>query len=153
MESKITRAICILSNPELGIKGLVKFEEEGDKTKIMTEISGLKTGKHGFHVHEFGNLSNACHTAGAHYNPFGKTHGGPCDEERHVGDLGNIEADNNGNAKFEIIDSLIKLTGQYSIIGRSIIVHEGEDDLGKVYKYNIRVDLKILKLPDMLGLD
>jgi Cu-Zn family superoxide dismutase len=95
-------------------------------------MSGLKPGKHGFHIHEFGNLSNACITAGAHYNPFGKTHGGPNDEERHVGDLGNIEADQNGNAKFELVDSLIKLTGKYSVIGRSVIVHEGEDDLGRV---------------------
>ena len=153
MESKVTRAICILSNPELGIKGLVKFEEENDKTKISAEFTGLKPGKHGFHIHEFGNLSNACITAGAHYNPFGKTHGGPHDEERHVGDLGNIEADSNGNAKLELVDSLIKLTGQYSVIGRSVIVHEGEDDLGKVILINNRVALKIQRLLDMLVLD
>ena len=28
-------------------------------------------------------------------------------------------------------DKLIKLRGQYSIIGRSIVIHENPDDLGK----------------------
>ena len=124
-------AICVLRNDELGIKGIVKFTQTGEVTKIECEVNGLKTGTHGFHIHEFGNLSNACITAGAHYNPFGKTHGGPADEERHVGDLGNLVADENGYAKFELEDKLIKLSGPYSVIGRSIICHEGEDDLGR----------------------
>jgi Cu-Zn family superoxide dismutase len=131
MESKITRAICVLNNPDLGIKGIVKLEEQGDHTTITTEMSGLKPGKHGFHIHEFGNLTNACITAGAHYNPFNKLHGGPNDEERHIGDLGNVEADEQGDVKLVIVDKLIKLTGEYSVIGRSFVVHDNEDDLGK----------------------
>ena len=30
----------------------------------------------------------------------------------------------------KISDKLIKLRGKYSVIGRSIVVHEDEDDLG-----------------------
>lgn len=131
MESNVTRAICVMNNPDLGIKGLVKLEDNGTVTKITATFSGMKPGKHGFHIHEFGNLTNACHTAGAHYNPFKKTHGGPDSEDRHVGDLGNVEADQNGNVNLEIEDKLIKLTGEYSVIGRSFVVHEDEDDLGK----------------------
>merc|ERR1712186_268319 len=69
-------------------------------------------------------------SAGPHYNPFGKLHGAPQDEERHVGDLGNIEAGADGVAKGEIVDALIKLTGETSVIGRSMMVHADPDDLG-----------------------
>lgn len=131
MEGSVTRGICVLNNPDKGVKGLVKLEESNGKTKLWVTFSGLNPGKHGFHIHEFGNLTNACHTAGPHYNPFGKTHGGPADEERHVGDLGNVDADDKGNVEWEFEDALIRLTGEYSVIGRSFVVHENEDDLGK----------------------
>merc|ERR1712066_1163000 len=86
-------------------------------------------GKHGFHVHEKADFSNGCNSAGPHYNPFKKTHGAPEDEERHVGDLGNIEPDESGCAKGEITDKLIKLEGEFSVIGRSMMVHADPDDL------------------------
>jgi hypothetical protein len=50
-------------------------------------------------------------------NPHNKTHGAPSDETRHVGDLGNLETDGQGNAKGSVTDSLIKLIGPHSIIG------------------------------------
>lgn len=68
---------------------------------------------------------------GGHYNPFGKQHGAPEDEDRHVGSLGNIEVDAEGVAFIHIEDKLVKLIGPYSIIGRSLVIHTGEDDLGK----------------------
>lgn len=130
--SNVTRAICVLNNPDAGVKAVIKMEEQNQVTKIWVEMSGLKPGKHGFHIHEFGNLTNACHTAGPHYNPFGKDHAGPNDEERHVGDLGNVDADESGNVKMEFEDKLIRLTGEFSVIGRSFVVHDNEDDLGRV---------------------
>jgi Cu-Zn family superoxide dismutase len=60
-----------------------------------------------------------------------KTHGAPNDTERHVGDLGNIEAGNNGVATVNITDSVISLHGGHSIIGRALVVHNGTDDLGR----------------------
>lgn len=60
-----------------------------------------------------------------------KTHGAPNDEERHVGDLGNIEANDKGVANVVIEDSLISLTGEKSIVGRSLVVHADPDDLGR----------------------
>ena len=70
-------------------------------------------------------------TAGPHYNPYKLTHGGPADTERHVGDLGNIEADESGNATFAHEDHLITLFGNYSVLGRSCVLHAGVDDLGR----------------------
>lgn len=72
-------------------------------------------------------------SAGPHYNPHGKTHGAQCDEERHVGDLGNIVAGEDGVAEGVIEDALIQLSGEYSVIGRSFMVHADPDDLGRVY--------------------
>ena len=71
-------------------------------------------------------------TAGAHYNPLNKTHGALEDAERHVGDLGNVEA-KRGVAEYSAVDSqrLIQLSGPLSVIGRAVVVHADPDDLGK----------------------
>ena len=34
---------------------------------------------HGFHVHEYGDLSQGCDSVGLHFNPLGVTHGSPED--------------------------------------------------------------------------
>ncbi|KAK4336864.1 hypothetical protein RND71_044020 [Anisodus tanguticus] len=93
--------------------------------------SNKAQGQHGFHVHEFGDTSNGCISTGPHFNPTGKTHGAPEDSERHVGDFGNIVADDAGVAKINITDSLASLNGENSIIGRAVVVHADVDDLGR----------------------
>lgn len=60
-----------------------------------------------------------------------KKHGGPDDSERHVGDLGNIVADDSGFADIRIEDRVISLTGPHGILDRSVVVHSHADDLGK----------------------
>ena len=77
-----------------------------------------------------GNLIEGCKTAGPHYNPFGTVHGGPEAEVRHVGDLGNVVAGEDGVANYEYEDRLIMLHGEISVIGRSCVCHANEDDLG-----------------------
>ena len=76
-------------------------------------------------------MTNGCQTAGPHYNPYGKTHGGPKDLNRHAGDLGNLAADFRGAAEMCIIDRVTTLFGERSIIGRSVVVHKNKDDLGR----------------------
>ena len=71
------------------------MQRPGITTLIKGSITGLSQGLHGFHVHEFGDLSNGCESAGGHYNPDGVEHGDL--ENGHVGDLGNVQA--NSNAK------------------------------------------------------
>lgn len=62
-----------------------------------------------------------------HFDPTGKPHGSPEAKERHIGDLGNIEAKEEGVAKFEMRDDKIQLTGPPSILGQSVVVHEQVD--------------------------
>ena len=52
-------------------------------------------------------------------------------EIRHVGDLGNVTAGDDGVAKYESEDALVHLCGETSVIGRSFVVHAGVDDLGQ----------------------
>ena len=88
------------------------------------EITGLAPGKHGFHIHQLGDTTNGCLSTGPHFNPAGKKHGSPTDDERHAGDLGNIEAGADGVAKIDITDAQIPLDGPNSIIGRAVVCHE-----------------------------
>mmetsp|Transcript_47481 Transcript_47481/g.74196 ORF Transcript_47481/g.74196 Transcript_47481/m.74196 type:complete len:174 (-) Transcript_47481:170-691(-) len=116
-----------------GCYGTVTFTQtSADSTTIEWDITGAgKEGLHGFHIHEKADFSNGCLSAGPHYNPHGKDHGAPEDENRHVGDMGNITVDSNGNSNGSLVDRLIKLEGEFTVIGRSVMVHEDPDDLGK----------------------
>ncbi|GBG26968.1 Superoxide dismutase Cu-Zn [Hondaea fermentalgiana] len=124
------RAVCVLRSGD-GVEGTVEFSSSGSATRVTGTISGLKPGNHGFHIHMWGDLSNGCASTGGHFNPHGKTHGGPTSEVRHAGDLGNIVADESGKAVVDITDKQIPLEGPQSIIGRAVVVHAGEDDLGQ----------------------
>jgi Cu-Zn family superoxide dismutase len=68
-------------------------------------------------ISEFGDNTNGCTSAGPHFNPHSKQHGAPTDENRHVGDLGNVTADADGKIDTQITDNQIKLSGPNSIIG------------------------------------
>jgi len=125
-------AVCVLGNSDR-VSGTVRFvqEQEDGPTTIRVSLKGLTPGHHGFHVHQFGDNTNGCVSAGAHFNPFGKQHGGPKDEDRHVGDLGNVVAGDDGTVETEFTDHLISLGGPNSVVGRTMVVHADPDDLGK----------------------
>jgi Cu-Zn family superoxide dismutase len=128
---KTEKAICVLY-PTQGnnVSGTITFTQTDKGVKVVADVQGLSQGKHGFHIHEFGDCSSADGTsAGGHFNPDAKQHGSPMSMTRHMGDMGNLEADESGKAHLEYVDTVIKLTGPNSIIGKSIIVHKGEDDL------------------------
>merc|ERR1711872_816568 len=125
-----TKAVCVLTGAG-DTKGTVYFEETGGNVRVTGQISGLVPGNHGFHVHEFGDNTNGCISAGAHFNPNKKEHGGPKDDNRHAGDLGNVVAGADGVAKIDITDGQIPLSGPNSVIGRTVVIHADEDDLGR----------------------
>ena len=126
------KAIAVFDGKK--IKGTVIFTEDikNNCVNIDVNIIGLKKNAlHGFHVHESGDLTSQCESMCAHFNPYGKNHGCPGSKERHVGDLGNLETDAYGSAKYRIVDDFIKLRGsKANIIGRGMIIHADPDDCG-----------------------
>jgi Cu-Zn family superoxide dismutase len=126
------KAIAVFDGKK--IKGTVIFTEDlkNNCVNIDINIVGLKKNAlHGFHVHESGDLTSHCESMCAHFNPYGKNHGCPGAKERHVGDLGNLETDIYGSAKYKINDDFIKLRGsKANIIGRGLIIHADPDDCG-----------------------
>ena len=112
------------------VKGTVTFTKVAGGIRVVAKVEGLTPGSHGFHIHEKGDCSAPdAASAGGHFNPHGKPHGAPDKDERHAGDLGNIEANAAGKGKYDKIDPHLSLAGSDSIIGRSVIVHEKTDDL------------------------
>ena len=93
----------------------------------------MTPGLHGFHIHEFGDTTNGCTSAGPHFNLDKCDHGAPEDPkgQRHTGDLGNVRAGSDGVATIDITDKFLSLSGANSILGRSLVVHADQDDLGK----------------------
>ncbi|XP_070622488.1 copper chaperone for superoxide dismutase [Erythrolamprus reginae] len=122
-----TAAVAIVSGRGL-IQGVVRFLQVSPaKCLVEGTVDGLQPGLHGLHVHEFGDLSRSCDSCGDHFNPKGEPHGGPQDLHRHAGDLGNILATADRRASFRMEDPQLKVD---DIIGRSLVIDEGEDDLG-----------------------
>jgi Cu-Zn family superoxide dismutase len=128
------RAICKIQSfsNSSNLSGYVTLEQLDSKpySNIYVNISGASSNTtHGLHLHTYGDLSDGCMSTGPHYNPFNTTHGGPNDTERHVGDLGNVQADEYGNIITSFMNMSVPLQGSYSLIGRACVIHAGEDML------------------------
>ncbi|NNL66871.1 MAG: superoxide dismutase family protein [Myxococcales bacterium] len=129
----VTRAIAVMQPTEGSqARGIVTFTRVADGVRVEADFTGLTPGKHGFHVHQWGDVSGSDgKSAGGHFDPHGAEHALPAGEPRHVGDLGNLEADASGAARYERVDSLLAFRGTNSIVGRGLIVHALEDDGGQ----------------------
>ncbi|QAT90331.1 superoxide dismutase [Spodoptera exempta nucleopolyhedrovirus] len=124
------KAICVIDGD---VQGEIIFRQQSPKhlVHITGYIMNLPKGLHGLHVHEFGDTSNGCTSAGEHFNPTNSDHGAPNAVVRHVGDLGNVETKfSNALTEVDKIDNVMTLFGEHSVIGRSLVVHTNRDDLG-----------------------
>jgi len=135
-ESPAVHAAVAVLHPTAGQKchGVVRFTQEGDSVKVVADIEGLSPGqKHAFHIHQYGDCSGPDGmSAGGHYNPEGHQHGLPESENRHAGDLGNVQADSDGKAHYEITVNNVSIMGEKNpILGRAVIVHAKTDDGGQ----------------------
>jgi Cu-Zn family superoxide dismutase len=100
---------------------------------ILNHLESYANKKLGIHVHTKGDLTDQCKNCGMHYNPLTQFHGGRSGE-RHLGDLGNINVDEKGVANINVDIDLMNLDPfvvMGSFAGRSIVLHDKEDDLGK----------------------
>ncbi|KAG2009937.1 Cu/Zn superoxide dismutase [Coprinopsis cinerea AmutBmut pab1-1] len=129
----VKKAVVVLQGTGTA-SGIVYFEQPHKfaPVKITGNLTGLDANSlRGFHVHQAGDTSQGCGSAGPHFNPLNKKHGGPTDKERHVGDLGNIQTNEEGVAILDFQDKVISLNGPFSIVGRAVVLHAGTDDLGR----------------------
>ena len=130
-QHKIATTFVELKNAEGEKIGFAAFGQMGPET-IMLKVnaSGLTPGKHGFHIHDQPIANNDFATAAGHFNPTGKKHGHDNPEGAHLGDLPNLVVDETGYVDQTIILSGVSLQAgeENSIIGKSLIIHAGEDD-------------------------
>ena len=113
--------------------GWANFTESGGKLTIQIDLRGVPAGEHGTHIHMNGacgsTTANGTTTvggaAGGHFNPSGAKH------PQHAGDLGNINVQSGGTGTltFTSNDLTLKEGDEMSVLGRSVVVHAGKDDL------------------------
>ena len=141
-----TNAIAIFDS--LKVKGTVKFHqcEKQNETIITFDLYGMIPNKiRACHIHEYGDESQGCTSLGSHWNPYGSNHGYIClsmgknkpnkcsPYQSHAGDLlNNISINRKGSFSYSYTDPRVQLRGDISdsIIGRSVVIHDGIDDLG-----------------------
>jgi Cu-Zn family superoxide dismutase len=129
----VMNAIAVVTSADNGtVHGTVKFSQKDENVTIVADIQGLPPNtNHGFHIHEFGDISDMANkSVGGHYNPEGRLHGSPESPAHHAGDLGNITADANGVARYELVVNDITIAGRENpILGRSVVIHADTDDM------------------------
>lgn len=110
--------------------GVVTFKAVETGTLVTADLKGLGPSKtHGFHIHENGICEDDFKSAGDHFNPTGLQHGAP-GVDSHAGDLGNVTSDAYGNASFSYISKQLTVDAtSHGVLGKSVIIHSGEDDL------------------------
>jgi len=116
--------------PKSGSKvtGTARVTPSASGVVVLVTVQDASPGEHGVHIHEKGDCSDpAAMNAGAHFNPnHGAHHGGPNTPVRHGGDLGSINVNPSGGGLLVVTVSDLSVD---NVVGRSVIVHEKQDDL------------------------
>ncbi|KAI7810591.1 extracellular superoxide dismutase [Cu-Zn] [Triplophysa rosa] len=107
------------------VYGQIIFKQSGSKEKLNVtfRLHGLPVDSkqpRAMHIHEYGDLSKGCNSTGGHYNPL---------RINHPGDFGNFVLKNGKICQSRHFNAT--LFGKLPIIGRSVVIHEGNDDLGR----------------------
>ena len=136
-----------------GVQGTVRISQRDRHSPAVYEVSidVGRPGLYGFHIHQNPatggpeDLEQTCASCGGHFNPLGKEHGSVLNsnpDERHAGDLiNNVWADENGHIRVTFEDDLAILipsppdNKNYTVIGKSLVLHQDTDDLGRGGRY------------------
>lgn len=110
--------------------GKAKLEELATGVKVVVDLDDAPVGKKGIHVHEKPDCSDIPNKSmGEHFAPGAKAHGLPPNATRHLGDLGNIDVNKDGDAHFEFVaqNANLKPGDPMSFLNRAIVIHESSD--------------------------
>ncbi|MBF02206.1 MAG: superoxide dismutase [Flavobacterium sp.] len=129
----VTATATISAKSNSSVSGRVTFVENDGMVFMEAELTGLTPGMHAIHIHETGDCSaDDGSSAGGHWNPTHADHGAWGHDGFHLGDIGNLEADENGIARITKETDLWCIgceDANKNIIGKAIIVHKDADDL------------------------
>lgn len=119
-----------------GITGTADFVESpqgnGKIVNITVNVSGLKPGNHGFHLHAVGKCTPDFAAAGGHFDPGPAGNPDPdTNHPFHSGDVPQLTAAANGRATMKVATSRVTLSdGPLSLFdadGAAVIVHGNPD--------------------------
>jgi superoxide dismutase, Cu-Zn family len=113
-----------------------------DEVRVSVFAAGLQPGKHGTHIHSFGECDpnsidpetgSPFYSAGTHFNPREKEHGLRNPEGPHAGDLPNLRVGPGGVGFLRTTNDRITLregpkNSLFDADGSSIVIHENRDD-------------------------
>jgi len=129
------KAVIQGTSADSTVGGVAMLADTPNGLEVTVNVAGAESGKHGIHIHQFGDCSNKANAAGGHYNPDSTPHGFlPKDgvTNAHPGDMGNLEVRENESGSLTVVLPHVTLgSGTYSVAGRAIVLHEKVDDFGQ----------------------
>lgn len=117
------------------VSGSAMLADSPKGLEVTVQVMGVEPGKHGLHIHQYGECGDAGNAAGGHFNPSKAPHGffpsdGPA--KAHPGDMGNINVRQDGTGTLAVLLPGVTLSGgELSVGGRAIVLHEKVDDFGQ----------------------
>lgn len=127
----VTAAVARLQ-PTAGnqVRGTVWLQESEAGLASHAKIVGLPAGStHAYHVHVYGDCtSDDGKSAGTHFHFEGSSLNPPADIEEITGNLGELVADDQGVATHRALIPEATLQGEYTLLGRSVVIHAKPND-------------------------